>query len=388
MAMSSASVMPMAEPNKIVDFPDARAAQQEQMNAPLNVSSLESALTTIDPQTRDVLNDWLSRRCAPMFQLGAEEFEIRWLQNNGQQWHVLIELGAGNYRALLALDGFAALDPLLVGEPFTLMPSALRSLAVQRLVARILGYAPPALANTLEVRAILWEGRGLPDWRCRLPFLLRRRDGTQLTGTLLFESAAALQWLDGVLPVDRTSNAKRLQLATLLRLTLGESKVSPAALQSLDPGDVVWIENGSITREGVAIGLNAPSARSSWRCRVRRELLRIVSASEISSSAKPKSSAPLQASAASGAGVPPMDAQRWQLEVPVTFDLGELQLQVADLERLQPGHIIELPQDVATATISLRVADRCIAEGTLIAVGKRLGVRIGAVIAQPAAGAA
>ena len=83
-----------------------------------------------------------------------------------------------------------------------------------------------------------------------------------------------------------------------------------------------------------------------------------------------------------------MDAQRWQMEVPVTFDLGELHLQVADLERLQPGHIIELPQDVSTATVSLRVADRCIAEGTLIAVGKRLGVRIGTVIAQPAAGAA
>lgn len=382
------TVQAMAEPNKIVDFPDTRGAQQEPLNAPLNVTSLESALTAIDPHTRDILNEWLSRRCAPTFQLGADEFEIRWLQSAGQQWHVLIELGAGNFRALLALDGFAALDPLLVGEPFTLMPNALRGLAVQRFIARILGYAPAALANTLEVRAILWDGRGLPDWRCRLPFLLRRRDGTQLTGTLLFESAAALKWLDGVLPVDVTSNAKRLQLATPLRLSLGETKVPSAALQTLNAGDVMWIENASITRDGVAIDLTAPAARSSWRCRARRESLQILSAAQTSAAAKPKTSAPLQASAASGAGVSPMDAQRWQLEVPVTFDLGELQLQVADLERLQPGHIIELPQDVSTATVSLRVADRCIAEGTLIAVGKRLGVRIATVIAQPAAGAA
>jgi type III secretion system YscQ/HrcQ family protein len=371
-----------------VDFPDTRASQQEPLNAPANASPLESALATIDPATRDVLNEWLSRRCEPTFQLGADMFDVRWLPSAGQQWHVLIELGAGNYRALLALDGFAALDPLLVGEPFTLMPNALRGLAVQRFIARILSYAPSALANTLEVRAILWEGRGLPDWRCRLPFLLRRRDGTQLTGTLLFESAAALQWLDSVLPVDSTSNAKRLRLATLLRLSLGESKVSSTALQSLEHGDVVWIESASITREGVAIDLTAPAAPRRWRCRARRESLRIVSAAEVSTSAKPKSSTPLQASAASGAGVTSMDAQRWQLEVPVTFDLGELQLQVADLERLQPGHIIELPQDVSTATVSLRVADRCIAEGTLIAVGKRLGVRIGTVIAEPAAGAA
>jgi type III secretion protein Q len=382
------AVKAMAEPNKIVDFPDTRGAQQEPLNAPLNVTSLESALATIDPHTRDILNEWLSRRCAPTFQLGGGEFEIRWLQSAGQQWHVLIELGAGNFRALLALDGFAALDPLLVGEPFTLMPNALRGLAVQRFVARILSYAPAALSNTLEVRAILWDGRGLPDWRCRLPFLLQRRDGTQLTGTLLFESAAALKWLDGILPVDATSNAKRLQLATPLRLSLGETKVPSAALQGLNAGDVMWIENASITRDGVAIDLTAPAARSSWRCRARRESLQILSAAQTSAAAKPKSSAPLQASAASGAGVSPMDAQRWQLEVPVTFDLGELQLQVADLERLQPGHIIELPQDVSTATVSLRVADRCIAEGTLIAVGKRLGVRISTVIAQPAAGAA
>jgi type III secretion protein Q len=387
MATRRVSVTAMAEPNKIVDFPDTRAPQQEP-NAPVNVSSLESALATIDPPTRDVLNEWLSRRCAPTFQLVSEQYELHWLQSAGQQWHVLIELGAGNYRALLALDGVAALDPLLVGEPFTLMPSALRGLVVQRLVARILGGAPSALANTLEVRAILWEGRGLPDWRCRLPFLLRRQDGAQLTGTLLFESAAALKWLDGVLPVDCTSNAKRLSLATPIRLALGESKIPSKALQSLDAGDVVWIESASITREGVAIGLTAPAARSSWRCRARRESLRIVSSAELNSSAKPKSSVPLQASAVAGAGVPSMDAQRWQLEVPVTFDLGELQLQLADLERLQPGHIIELPQDISTATVSLRVSDRCIAEGTLIAVGKRLGVRIGTVIAQPAAGAA
>lgn len=386
--MSRAWVTVMAEPSKIVDFPDPRTAQQEPTSAPLNVSSLESTLATIDPQTRDALNEWLSRRCAPTFQLGAEECQIRWLQNVGQQWHVLLELGAGNYRALLALDGFAALDPLLVGEPFTLMPSALRGLAVQRFVARIMSGAPPALTNALEVRAILWDGRGLPEWRCRLPFVLRRRDGTQLTGTLMFESAAALKWLDSVLPVDHTSNAKRLQLATVLRLNIGESKVSTSALQSLDSGDVVWIDNASITRDGVAIELKASTSGNTWRCRARRQSLLVVSAAPVSTTAKPKSSAPLQASAGSGAGVSSMDAQRWQLEVPVTFDLGELQLQVADLERLQPGHIIELPQDVSTATVSLRVADRCIAEGTLIAVGKRLGVRIGTVMAQPAAGAA
>jgi len=83
-----------------------------------------------------------------------------------------------------------------------------------------------------------------------------------------------------------------------------------------------------------------------------------------------------------------MDATHWQLDVPVTFDLGELHLQTADLERLQPGNVIELQQDVATAAVSLRIADRRIAEGTLVTIGKRLGVRISTVMAQREAGAA
>ena len=80
-----------------------------------------------------------------------------------------------------------------------------------------------------------------------------------------------------------------------------------------------------------------------------------------------------------------MEAQRWQLEVPVTFDLGELHLKTSDLELLQPGHIIELQQDVATAAVSLRVGECVVARGTLVAIGKKLGVRIGTIVASPEA---
>lgn len=80
-----------------------------------------------------------------------------------------------------------------------------------------------------------------------------------------------------------------------------------------------------------------------------------------------------------------MDAQRWQLDVPVTFDLGELHLKTADLELLQPGHLIELEQDVASVSIGLRVGGRMVARGTLVAIGKRLGVRVSNVLAPPEA---
>jgi flagellar motor switch/type III secretory pathway protein FliN len=71
-----------------------------------------------------------------------------------------------------------------------------------------------------------------------------------------------------------------------------------------------------------------------------------------------------------------MSAERLPLETPVTFDLGEINMKVQDLERLQPGQIVDLPQDITATTVALRVAGRRVAEGTLVAVGRRLGVRI------------
>jgi type III secretion system YscQ/HrcQ family protein len=366
----------MAEPGRIVDLQEVRAAQY---------GTLDSVLPSVDAATRDALNAWLKQRCAPLFRLGTEDYELRWLDHAPERWHVILELNVGSHRGLLALDGFAALDPLLVGEPFTLMPDALRDLAVQRFAARILTHAPPALTNALELRAIHWDVQRLPDWRCALPFSLHRRgDGTQLLGCLIFESAAGLQWLHAVLPVDGHSADVRSSLPVPLRLSVGQSTVGVAALQALEAGDVVWIESANITRKGVAVDLISPSARCTWRCRAWRESLQITSAPQIKSSAQEKITGSLQ----SFTGDQVMDAKRWQLDVPVTFDLGELHLQTADLERLQPGNMIELPQDVATATVSLRIADRCIAEGTLITIGKRLGVRISTVMAQREAGAA
>lgn len=347
------------------------------------LSCIDDALFTIDAATRDALNEWLTRRGAPVFHICADEFELNWLDSAAAHWHVAAEVGAGMHRAVVALDSFAALDPLLVGEPFTLMPAPLRDLAVHRLVARALTRVP-ALANALELRALHWNVEQLPDWPCRLPFVLRRRsEGTQSTGCLLFENWLGLKWLHGLLPIDAQSTRARLSLRVPLRLSLGHSSIAAHSLQDLRPGDVVWIESGSIARDGIAVELHASAGRCLWRGRAQRHSLRIVTAEDLridtatSSTLQPEYSSALHAST----GAQPMDSQRWQLDVPVTFDLGELHLKIVDLERLQPGHIVELQQDVATATVALRLAGRRIAEGTLIAVGKRLGVRIGTITA-------
>ncbi len=344
-----------------------------------STSDFTSLLPAFDAATCDILNEWLTRRSAPVFHLGDQEFEIEWLDTVEGTLPLVIELHVGAHRALLALDGLASFDPMFVGEPFLLMPEPLRDLAIQRLVARVLAPAPAALVEAMDVRAIRWDAPELPEWNCRLPFVLRRRpEGTQLMGCLLVESAQGLKWLHETLPVDSSSREARLHVPVPLRLVLGRSLVPTQALNELESGDVVWIESASVARDGVAVELTAPRERVSWRCRAKHGSLRLIG------SAVPlaPTASPIQGTSP---GVRTMQTQRWQLEVPVSFDLGELHLKTADLELLQPGHLIELEQDVSTISVGLRVGDRLVARGTLVAIGKRLGVRVSAVLAPAVA---
>ncbi|HEY5757383.1 MAG TPA: FliM/FliN family flagellar motor switch protein [Steroidobacter sp.] len=342
-----------------------------------SVSDLAALLPAIDAPTRDIVNEWLTRRSRPVFQVGEQLFEIEWLDTIDGALPLVIELHVGAHRALLALDGLASFDPLFVGEPFLLMPEPLRDLAIQRLVARVLASAPVALVEAVDVRAIRWDAPQLPEWNCRLPFALRRHpEGTQLMGCLLVESARGLKWLHETLPIDASSRQARLSVPTPLRLVLGRSLVPSRALHELEIGDVVWIESASVARDGVSVELTAPRERVRWRCRAQRGSLRVTgSAVHLSPASSVVESKSL--------GVSTMQAQRWQLDVPVSFDLGELHLKTADLELLQPGHLIELEQDVSTISVGLRVGDRIIARGMLVAIGKRLGVRVSAILAQP-----
>lgn len=366
--MTESAVVALIEPMNLPASPERDAASAR------NIGSLAAQLVSITPATRDALNEWLTHRVAPEFRIGDALYQVSWLGSVDVHWHVTIELAVGGYHAVAALDGLAAADPLLVGEPFVLAPKQLRDLAIHRLVARALTGSPQALSQALEVRAIHWGSQTLPDWPCRLAFCASRRpEDVQILGMLLFESADALKWLHRTLPIDKSSARARLALRVPLRLVAGRSTVSPGDLAGLQRGDVVWIESGDLARDGIGIELQAPLARRAWRCRVRRGALRIVAALDAPETTALGQSASIQTTQRGGGF---MSAERSQLEAPVIFDLGELNLRIQELEQLQPGQIIELPQDVATATVALRVAGRRLAEGTLIAVGRRLGVRI------------
>ena len=346
---------------------------------------LAAALPSVEPPVRDALNHWLRRRMAPVFRIGGSEYEVTWRAVTEPRWHVIVELTAGVHRAWLALDGFAAIDPLMVGEPLTLMPAPLRQLAIQRLIARVVTNAPRALAAALDVRSVQWDAHLSDSGGCRLMFdITRRTDGVRSMAALLFESPAALAWLDEILPVDDASRRLRARVRVPLHLQLGHSNVPMNELGALRAEDVVWIETASIVRDGVAIEVVTAGQECVCKGRARRHELKLVTAGPAATAASKEAA---RASVAATiievqAEGQAMSAERWRLDVPVTFDLGTLNMQVDEVEQLQPGQVIELPQDVAAATVTLRVAGAPVAEGGLIVVGKRLGVRIDRVLGR------
>src|SRR5262245_40597976 len=200
----------------------------EPMNPPEpDIGSLAEQLVNIAPATRDAINEWLSNRVAPELRIDGTHYQVSWLGHVDAHWHVAIELAVGGYRAVVAFDGLAIVDPLLVGEPFILMPQQLRDLTVHRLIARALSGSSPALSQALEVRSIHWTPQTLPDWPCRLAFrAIRRPENVQMLGMLLFEHPTALQWLHRTLPIDKSSARARLALRVPLRLVAGQSIVA------------------------------------------------------------------------------------------------------------------------------------------------------------------
>ncbi len=172
-----------------------------------SASDLAALLAVIDAPTRDIVNEWLTRRGRPVFQVGEQPFEIEWLDTIDGALPLVIELHVGAHRGVAgARRSRPRSIRCLSASRSCSCPEPLRDLAIQRLVARVLASAPAALVEAVDVRAIRWDAPQLPEWNCRLPFVLRRRpEGTQLMGCLLVESAQGLKWLHETLPIDASS---------------------------------------------------------------------------------------------------------------------------------------------------------------------------------------
>ena len=70
------------------------------------------------------------------------------------------------------------------------------------------------------------------------------------------------------------------------------------------------------------------------------------------------------------------------LDMPLRFEVGELQLTLRELRSLQPGHVFELEQPLNRSTVRIYAHANLIGHGVLVAVGDRLGVRVADIAAD------
>ncbi|GFE85231.1 type III secretion system cytoplasmic ring protein SctQ [Steroidobacter agaridevorans] len=361
------------------------AAQSELLAIPeAEVAAL--TLETVDPAVLPVVQGILQRRGPCLLRIQGHEVRFAWVDVQLREHAISISLACGAHDLLIGLDSLAAIDPLLIGEPFLLLPPSLRTLVVQRAVASLLSTAPRAVAESMQVASVQWAAAPSErEWPVKLGFRLERGErGCISRGVILARSAAGLAWFDLQLPTQPTRRQSDTQsLPIPIRIALGQSHLKTTALRHLSSGDVVWVQSARLTRVGVDVDCRI-ARHSVALATARHRQLHIKQIHGLAMHQQPPATDSLAAPGPVAIDTGRTPTSR-DFEVPVTFDLGELALPLIQIERLQPGTLLQLPQDVSDATIQLRVGDSLVAQGVLVAIGKRIGVRITRVYLEESA---
>lgn len=148
--------------------------------------------------------------------------------------------------------------------------------------------------------------------------------------------------------------------------------IALAEWRTLMPGSVIVAGRASAPPlvHALACGKRWPLAADGqgWRVEGTSESLSPPQESSMTSNdetgAKPEAEAP-----ASGEGIE-------QLPVQLRFELGELELSVAEVSALQPGYVFPLASRLEGANVAIRANGRQVGRGEVVAVGDTLGIRL------------
>lgn len=276
-----------------------------------------------------------------------------------------IVLGSSQGEARLRVDLSAA--PALaaiVRDPDPLRARLLFNLYLDVHLAALRRAGMPGLV----VRDCAWDDTPLADGA--LP--IATRDG-EIPGVI--ESvdegfAAALAGIaPGEKPLSRDVSRAIAALRLPCRLCLSRQRISVSLLASLRPGDVLfgWHEPLTTAPSGdtaVTVWLpdSCATSASGWTARATR----LGSALTFTS--------PFAMTTDFNADLP--ESTFDGLVVPLHLDIGTLDLPLADIARMQPGYLLELPAAAVNAQVRLTVHGRTVGHGELIAIGEHLGVQI------------
>jgi len=324
-------------------------------------------LDRLEPDVSRLMNAWLAVRQYSDWAVGGRRLRIQWgWEPPHASFAVAIECTLAGRAVLVKLDGLAGIDPRLVGEPFSRMPEPMRNLLIERVAADFFAALPQGFMHDADIRAVHWSMPDSAAWPCAIGFVATREDGTQSRGTLAAGALPALEWLHQAMPHGAPAPlVSRDELPVAVRLRVGRTVLATSAVRSLGVGDVVWIdEGGAISRHGVTlVAIAGNSGQRAWSARLKHRTVTL--------------HAPYSGILVVNRGEQStMHNDHTDIEVPVVFEMGQMVLPLAEIERLHADQTFELEQDACLATVTLSVFGSVIAQGKLITIGRKLGVRI------------
>lgn len=254
-------------------------------------------------------------------------------------------------RVLLAALGAAALEPLAAafGNGLSI------SLTADPEAAAPNGDGQTALVSILPTDA---------GWRARLSL------STDAAATLVHALKTAP-------PARRFAAWGRVPAA--LEAVIAEVQAPLDALRSLDLGDVVLLNPGS-DPDRVTLTLRGSGQRIAY---ARIEGAKATIEEMFPMAISDKDDACAGEADPEPAPEPTPTPALDDLEIRLTFVLGETALPLDELRALAPGHVFALDAP-ASGPVSIRAAGREIGRGEIVSINGRVGVRVTGLIAAPA----
>lgn len=246
-----------------------------------------------------------------------------------------------------------ALDPAASkAEPDVL--SLLLELAIEPWLARLDAVLPVTLSpDPGELPAVT-------------PLGLRWRDGANSDDVARLElgaaAAAAVAGVIAAMPLQRR-RIEGLVIPLQVRALAGE--LTLAELREIENGDVILVDAPA---EGDT--LLVAGEQLVWRARLDQHRLRVITTCQSAGACGLQEwtmQDPEQPAAP--------DVSLDELPLRLTFELGRLEITLAELETVGPGHVFELGRDPQQA-VDIMSSGRRIGRGEIVAIGSALGVRV------------
>jgi len=283
----------------------------------------------------------------------------------------------GDYRLRLDLGG-AALTVLTERALFSellrrLDPGGDLAVLPETLLLALLEAALEPVTEALEKRsgrqvrlvaAGPAQGESSPE-TSRLGFTLRTADGgREVHGTITVDAAglALLADLADALPAAAAPQDWE-DLPVPVRFEVGWVHLAARELAGLEPGDVVLLDETTLAGEDQLFVRVSPTA--GFRARLEGPNLTLLTMVETTMTEAETEARATEDRVAS------LD----DIEVRLTFDVGERQLSLKELRALAPGHCFDLGRELRNA-VSIRANGRVVGSGELVQIEDRIGVRI------------